>query len=120
MKAVTPVVEHLDIVRDYKSWLDTLPGIGSLTGHSKPRVFRFKEMPTGGDQGDQGAGDKRVLMHVRQSMDDPKSDNPDGYEPQEGIDILPQGARLPRSLPLVPRKPLNIDALIKSKSTLPS
>ena len=105
MLKAQPVVTHLDSVCDYKTWIDGVRG--TIKGHSKPRQFRFRVQPM------HQPGSGSVRLHVRESMNDPKENNPDCYEPYEGIDVIPDGMQIPCTLPMVPKKPLNITALKK-------
>ena len=93
MVKAQPVVAHLDSVCDYKTWLDGLRG--NLKGHSKPRLFRFRIQP----ELQPAAGS--VRMHVREKMNDPKQNNPDCYQPLEGIDVIPNCIEFLETLSMV-------------------
>lgn len=73
------LVEHIDEILDYKSWLIPLKA-SSIQNISRPRQFRFKRFVDGEEE--------RHILHTREYMSTSKKEHPDCYEPQDGLRVF--------------------------------
>lgn len=107
-QATQVLVEHVDQVLDYKTWLETMRA-KPVANISKPLLFRMKK---------EDSQEGRTLVHVRKYMSTSKKEEPDCYEPDQGIHLL--GPDRLRRLPLlanaVSKIPLDHEHASKSES----
>jgi hypothetical protein len=109
-QATQVLVEHVDQVLDYKTWLETMKA-QPVANISKPLLFRMKK---------EDRQEGRTLVYARKYMRTSKQEEPDCYEPDQGI-LLVGPERLQR-LPLlanaVSKIPLDHGHASKSESML--
>ena len=103
------LVEHIDRVLDYKTWLASMKA-KPVKNISQPLLFRIKK---------EDRQEGRTLVHVRKYMSTSKKEEPDCYEPDQGIHLLgPERLqRLPLLASAVTKIPLDHEHASRSKST---
>jgi hypothetical protein len=103
------LVEHIDRVLDYKTWLASMKA-KPVKNISQPLLFRVKK---------EDRQEGRTLVHVRKYMSTSKKEEPDCYEPDQGIHLLgPERLqRLPLLASAVTKIPLDHEHASRSKST---